>query len=227
MCRQIRSSMTTLGDVYWMVGRIREAEFQWEPCPQFRARRRGCRPHPPEASDRPRRGARARRRRGAGRGVIEAFAPAKINLALHITGQRQDGYHLLDSLVVFAGIGDRLTIREAQARKLTVNGPFAAGVPTGPRTWFGKRLIGLTRPCNSTSNLKRICPMRPASAAAPLTRSGNPGPAGLAPGRSQIMTSSLSWARISRSAQSAAHQGCAVSAKCWNLCRDFHPCPPC
>lgn len=35
-------------------------------------------------------------------------APAKINLYLHVTGKRADGYHLLDSLVVFAGAGDRL-----------------------------------------------------------------------------------------------------------------------
>ncbi len=39
----------------------------------------------------------------------EAFAPAKVNLTLHVTGQRTDGYHLLDSLVAFADIGDRIT----------------------------------------------------------------------------------------------------------------------
>jgi 4-diphosphocytidyl-2-C-methyl-D-erythritol kinase len=38
------------------------------------------------------------------------FAPAKINLTLHVTGQRGDGYHLLDSLVVFADIGDSVVI---------------------------------------------------------------------------------------------------------------------
>ena len=36
-------------------------------------------------------------------------APAKVNLYLHVTGRRDDGYHLLDSLVVFAEIGDMLT----------------------------------------------------------------------------------------------------------------------
>src|ERR1700743_2735050 len=35
-------------------------------------------------------------------------APAKVNLFLHVTGRRADGYHLLDSLVVFAGVGDAL-----------------------------------------------------------------------------------------------------------------------
>ena len=42
---------------------------------------------------------------------VTVFAPAKINLYLHVTGRRADGYHLLDSLVAFADIGDRLTCR--------------------------------------------------------------------------------------------------------------------
>lgn len=57
------------------------------------------------------------------------FAPAKVNLALHVTGRRADGYHLLDSLVVFAGEGDRVTARLAAALSLRVEGPFAEGVP--------------------------------------------------------------------------------------------------
>lgn len=63
----------------------------------------------------------------------EAFAPAKINLTLHVTGQRDDGYHLLDSLVMFADIGDRLTFSPAPALTLHVDGPFAQGVPTDQR----------------------------------------------------------------------------------------------
>lgn len=57
------------------------------------------------------------------------FAPAKINLTLHVTGQRPDGYHLLDSLVAFADIGDRITARAGRGLSLTVSGPLAAGVP--------------------------------------------------------------------------------------------------
>lgn len=60
----------------------------------------------------------------------KAFAPAKINLTLHVTGQRPDGYHLLDSLVVFADIGDRLWVSPADDMRLEVSGPFADGVPT-------------------------------------------------------------------------------------------------
>lgn len=64
--------------------------------------------------------------------TVEALAPAKINLALHVTGRRDDGYHLIDSIVVFVGMGDRLAARAADATTLQVDGPLAAGVPTGP-----------------------------------------------------------------------------------------------
>lgn len=63
--------------------------------------------------------------------TITEFAHAKINLCLHVTGQRSDGYHLLDSLVVFAGIGDGIRATPAQGFALTVDGPFAAQVPGG------------------------------------------------------------------------------------------------
>ncbi|WP_246035935.1 4-(cytidine 5'-diphospho)-2-C-methyl-D-erythritol kinase [Aliishimia ponticola] len=64
---------------------------------------------------------------------MQITAPAKINLTLHVTGQRADGYHLLDSLVVFADIGDRLEITPGPELSLTVQGPFADGVPTDAR----------------------------------------------------------------------------------------------
>ena len=59
------------------------------------------------------------------------FAPAKINLTLHVTGQRGDGYHLLDSLVVFADVGDQVTARMADVLTLAVSGPQGAGLPVG------------------------------------------------------------------------------------------------
>lgn len=61
--------------------------------------------------------------------AIEDFAPAKLNLALHVTGQRADGYHLLDSLVVFAGLGDRVAVAPAESLSLSVTGPEGAGLP--------------------------------------------------------------------------------------------------
>ncbi|MHB1204157.1 MAG: 4-(cytidine 5'-diphospho)-2-C-methyl-D-erythritol kinase [Rhodospirillaceae bacterium] len=59
---------------------------------------------------------------------VSVAAPAKINLALHVCGRRGDGYHLLDSLVVFAGIGDRITARPASDFYLGITGPFAGGL---------------------------------------------------------------------------------------------------
>jgi 4-diphosphocytidyl-2-C-methyl-D-erythritol kinase len=64
-------------------------------------------------------------------GVIAVVAPAKINLYLHVICRRDDGYHLLDSLIAFAGLGDRIMIEAAPGLSLTVTGPFAAAVPVG------------------------------------------------------------------------------------------------
>lgn len=66
------------------------------------------------------------------------FAPAKVNLALHVTGKRADGYHLLDSLVVFAGIGDWLDITPSDTLSLNVTGPRAHGVPDDARNLVWK-----------------------------------------------------------------------------------------
>jgi 4-diphosphocytidyl-2-C-methyl-D-erythritol kinase len=63
--------------------------------------------------------------------TVEAFAPAKINLTLHVTGRRADGYHLLDSLVAFSDIGDRITAQAADELSLELRGPHAEGVPKG------------------------------------------------------------------------------------------------
>ncbi|UXT39952.1 4-(cytidine 5'-diphospho)-2-C-methyl-D-erythritol kinase [Agrobacterium tumefaciens] len=55
--------------------------------------------------------------------TIEA-APAKINLALHVTGQRADGYHLLETLVTFTEAGDTIRIRDGDADSFSISGPF-------------------------------------------------------------------------------------------------------
>jgi 4-diphosphocytidyl-2-C-methyl-D-erythritol kinase len=59
-------------------------------------------------------------------------APAKVNLFLRVTGRRDDGYHLLESLAVFAGTGDVLHAEPADSLSLTLRGPFAAGLGAGP-----------------------------------------------------------------------------------------------
>ena len=57
-----------------------------------------------------------------------AFAPAKVNLYLHVTGRRADGYHLLDSLVAFADIGDEVSATTAPDFSLAIGGPEAAAL---------------------------------------------------------------------------------------------------
>lgn len=62
--------------------------------------------------------------------VTEA-APAKVNLALHVTGRRADGYHELESLVVFVDVADEVTAHPAKTDRLRVTGPFAAAAGNG------------------------------------------------------------------------------------------------
>jgi 4-diphosphocytidyl-2-C-methyl-D-erythritol kinase len=62
--------------------------------------------------------------------IVQA-APAKINLALHVTRRRDDGYHDLESLIVFADIADELEAAPAEADRLEISGPFAAALGQG------------------------------------------------------------------------------------------------
>jgi 4-diphosphocytidyl-2-C-methyl-D-erythritol kinase len=78
---------------------------------------------------------------------LTAFAPAKINLFLHVGAPRPDGMHPLAGLSAFADVGDQLTLDTDGSPGLTVTGPFAAGVPAGPENLvlralaaFGERL---------------------------------------------------------------------------------------
>lgn len=57
------------------------------------------------------------------------LAPAKINLALHVTGRRSDGYHLLDMLVSFADYGDLIHVERSEHDDFTVSGHFSDGIP--------------------------------------------------------------------------------------------------
>lgn len=63
---------------------------------------------------------------------IVRLAPAKVNLYLHVIGRRADGYHLLDSLIVFAGVGDDVAVSPAPDLTLAVDGPFGSLIPAGP-----------------------------------------------------------------------------------------------
>ncbi len=56
------------------------------------------------------------------------FAAAKVNLHLHVTGRRADGYRELDSLVVFADVGDRVSAAAGIGLSLALDGRFAGGL---------------------------------------------------------------------------------------------------
>ncbi|SEL18256.1 4-(cytidine 5'-diphospho)-2-C-methyl-D-erythritol kinase [Pacificibacter marinus] len=73
--------------------------------------------------------------------MVKVFAPAKINLTLHVTGLRDDGYHLLDSLVAFVDVGDQIIAEPAPDISLSVTGPFAQGVPTDEQNLAFKAAI--------------------------------------------------------------------------------------
>jgi 4-diphosphocytidyl-2-C-methyl-D-erythritol kinase len=58
--------------------------------------------------------------------TLSDLAPAKVNLTLRVLGKRADGYHELESLVVFAGLADRVALTPGDALGLDVDGPTAA-----------------------------------------------------------------------------------------------------
>ncbi len=53
---------------------------------------------------------------------MNIFCPAKLNLFLHITGKKENGYHLLESMAVFLDLGDTLIINKAEAINITTHG---------------------------------------------------------------------------------------------------------
>lgn len=77
--------------------------------------------------------------------AAKAFAPAKVNLTLHVTGRRADGYHLLDSLVLFADVGDWVHAEPSDTLGLTVTGPMAGDVPADKTNlvWKAAELMGV------------------------------------------------------------------------------------
>lgn len=62
---------------------------------------------------------------------LSEAARAKLNLYLHIEGRRDDGYHLLDSLVLFTDLADTLTAHASDVLTLTLDGPFAEDAGAG------------------------------------------------------------------------------------------------
>jgi 4-diphosphocytidyl-2-C-methyl-D-erythritol kinase len=64
--------------------------------------------------------------------VIARDARAKINLYLRVVGRRDDGYHLLDSLIAFCDLADTITVAPAGDLTLTIDGPLAGALAGEP-----------------------------------------------------------------------------------------------
>jgi len=72
--------------------------------------------------------------------VIRLEAPAKLTLTLSVTGVRADGYHLIDAEMVALDIADVVTIEDADSTSITIDGPFAEGIPTDESNLVHKAL---------------------------------------------------------------------------------------
>jgi 4-diphosphocytidyl-2-C-methyl-D-erythritol kinase len=96
--------------------------------------------------------------------AVRRFAAAKLNLYLHVVGRRADGYHLLDSLVAFAGVGDEIRAVAAPDLSLTLEGPGAAALAGSPQdnlVWrAAQRLAALAgRPPGAALTLVKNLPV--------------------------------------------------------------------
>ncbi|MGH1558284.1 4-(cytidine 5'-diphospho)-2-C-methyl-D-erythritol kinase [Caulobacter segnis] len=61
--------------------------------------------------------------------TLAAFAPAKVNLFLHVGGPDAEGYHPISSLMVFADVGDQVAIQPSDAPAFETTGPFGGAIP--------------------------------------------------------------------------------------------------
>ena len=69
------------------------------------------------------------KRRSSNHRAIAGVANAKINLSLHVTGKLPNGFHEIDSLVVFTGFGDTLELEPAESFSLSTRGPYSKALP--------------------------------------------------------------------------------------------------
>jgi 4-diphosphocytidyl-2-C-methyl-D-erythritol kinase len=94
--------------------------------------------------------------------ALTEVAHAKVNLTLHVTARRDD-YHLLDSVVVFAGVGDVVEARPSDTLTLKITGPFSAGLAQEPDNLVlrAARLLGaeLDRPASAALRLEKNLPV--------------------------------------------------------------------
>ena len=82
-------------------------------------------------------------------------APAKLTWSLRVTGVRNDGYHLIDAEMSSLDLADILTVAAADATSISVDGPFANGVPTDSSNlvWRALDLVGRSAEVRVTKNI--------------------------------------------------------------------------
>lgn len=88
-----------------------------------------------------------------------ALARAKINLSLHVIGQRADGYHLLDSLVVFADLGDLITCTADEGLSLRLTGAESAGLTAAEDNLVLRAARAFERPEGAAITLDKRLPV--------------------------------------------------------------------
>ena len=59
---------------------------------------------------------------------LRLIAPAKVNLALEVTGLRDDGYHDIDTVITTIDLADDVTVRPWQGLEVRIDGPYAGGI---------------------------------------------------------------------------------------------------
>ena len=86
--------------------------------------------------------------------AIRVFAPAKVNLFLHVGDKRPDGYHAIQSLMAFADIGDELMIAPGDGLSLALDGPFAKALDGEPDNIVLKAATALAERAGVPANAK-------------------------------------------------------------------------
>jgi len=86
----------------------------------------------------------------------QAIAPAKVNLFLHVGPPSPDGFHQLSSLMVFADLGDRLTLEPADWLELNIEGEFGAGLSAGADNLVLRAVSALFNAANKAAQPLRL-----------------------------------------------------------------------
>jgi len=91
-------------------------------------------------------------------------AQAKLNLYLHVVGRRSDGYHLLDSLVAFADLGDEIAAAPSARLSLKIEGRFASKLDANRESnlvWRAAQMLAqrLGRKPDAALTLKKNLPV--------------------------------------------------------------------